>query len=83
MAKQFLIPKKRSLIERLRSGSKPRRFDVTDAHIDQWCKRIEARHPLFDISVPSIQPAVGANDVGEGASQALQPDATAVRVKRG
>ena len=83
MAKQFLIPKKRGLIERLRMGSQPRRFVVTDALIDQWSKRIEARHPLFDISVPELHPAAGANDGSEGDAQAFPPEAAALRVSRG
>ena len=82
MAKQFLIPKKRGLIERLRLGSKPRRFEVTDAFIDQWSRRIETRHPLFDISVPELHPAAGTNYCSEGDAQAFPPEDAALRVSR-
>jgi hypothetical protein len=70
MAKSFLITRKRSLLQRLGIGSRPRRPEVTDALIAEWCQQIEARHPLFDSSVPASHPVVGANDVGDRGQEA-------------
>jgi len=83
MARSFIIPRNKSLLQRLRMGSKPRHPLVTEAMIHQWCLRIEDNHPLFDISAPPHYRDIRANDVDGDLAEPLHTEAPAVRASRG